>query len=420
MTLAFLLVIHALLAYGLTGSGVLGGVLLFALFARLGGARKALVAAASLAVSTLALAGLIEAADLDRVVNWRPHEVLSVHDPVTGIKRYRKDASLRMDDVPGDLAHMTTEPIARRRSLEFRTDELGFRNDRPFRAQRFLVVGDSFVAGVGNTQAEILTEQLAARHAPDYYNLGYPGDVLEYEAMVDAFPSAEPRVLLFLFEGNDFPEALEAPDPEGEGFLHHYVRMFRDTGIYRVMRYLRKGLDTGGDGDEAGVGGDGGGKGGAPVRIEQTAIGSFAFHTRYVEVTRRAAATPLPELEAALQRMAGRIHRVYFVPTKYRVYQPILWPEETLPHAQWEYLAGVCARLDLRCEDLTPALVRRSLELWPERRLTYWPDDTHWSAEGIAVAADAVHAAVGGEAEWEPRREDRGEAGAPPSGAAGH
>jgi hypothetical protein len=396
MLLAFLLVSHSLMAYGLSGSGVLGGVLIFGIASWFGGAKRALAAAASLAGGTLLLAGIIAVGDLDRSVYPRPHDVLRVHDSESGLKRYVKDATVTMDDVAGDLQGMTKEPIARRRSITFRTDELGFRNDRPFRDQAHLVVGDSFIVGIGNTQEDILTEQLAARYAPDYYNLGYPGDMLEYEEMVASFPATEPDVLLFLFEGNDFPDELESPEEDRRGFLHRYVRMFRDTGMYRLMRTWRKRLEH----DRA--------EGQAePIRIERTRSGALAFYLRYVEVSERAQATPVPEFEAALGRMADRIRTVFFIPTKYRVYHPVLWPEKTLPNAQWEYLTAVCERLGLRCVDLTPSLVHRSLELWEDGRLTYWPDDSHWNGEGMAVAAAVVHETTVGTASGGASRESR-------------
>jgi hypothetical protein len=384
MLLALLLVFHSLLAYGLTTSAVFGGVLLFGVAARFGGTRKALAAACSLAAGTVILAAVITLGGLDQRYNTRPHDVLRTHDATTGLKCYRKDETVRMDAVVGDMTGMTAEPIARSRSILFRTDELGYRNDRPFRGQPFLVVGDSFVVGVGNSQADILTEQLAARYAPDYYNLGHPGDLLDYEAMVAAFPSTEPEVLLFLFEGNDFPEELEPADPDGRNVLARYVRLFRDTGMFRLLRTWRKTLTTPAwDRDSE------------PVLIERTSAGTIAFYLPYVHVSERAVAPHPPEIEAILRRMSGRIRAVFFVPTKYRVYRPVLRPDEPLPHAQWEYLSALCERLDLRCIDLTPALVRRSLELWQAGRLTYWPDDTHWSAEGIAVAAAEVHKQVG-------------------------
>jgi hypothetical protein len=39
-------------------------------------------------------------------------------------------------------------------------------------------------------------------------------------------------------------------------------------------------------------------------------------------------------------------------------------------------------------------LRRRSEALLPERRFTWWRDDTHWNGEGIDAAADRVAEAL--------------------------
>jgi lysophospholipase L1-like esterase len=87
---------------------------------------------------------------------------------------------------------------------------------------------------------------------------------------------------------------------------------------------------------------------------------------------------------------------VFFIPTKYRVYQRWLAPAERLPNASWQHLAQLCKEYRLSCTDLTPALVSRSEALLSEGRFTWWRDDIHWNGEGIDAAAarvaDVLHA----------------------------
>ena len=47
-------------------------------------------------------------------------------------------------------------------------------------------------------------------------------------------------------------------------------------------------------------------------------------------------------MDAAFARLAPDLAAVFFIPTKFRVYQPWLFPEERLPSASWQHLARLC------------------------------------------------------------------------------
>jgi len=95
-------------------------------------------------------------------------------------------------------------------------------------------------------------------------------------------------------------------------------------------------------------------------------------------------------VDAAFERLAPDLAAVFFIPTKYRVYQPWLFPEERLPNASWQHLAGLCDEFHVSCTDLTPALIRRSEALLVSDALTWWRDDTHWNGAGIDAASEVV------------------------------
>ncbi len=390
--LAFLIFFHTSLAYGLRDAVVVVP-LLFLVLNLFIEAKKLLALCVSLMIGTLLMAGVLRITGLERTIYYRPHEILANYDVQYQHGRYKRNAQLTMEAVHGDLQSMTDVNIAFPRTVTFRTDAYGFRNTRPFQNQAYLLVGDSFVVGNGSSQEDMLSEQLYRTYGLDVYNAAYTGGIIEYERYLKRLPApgnGRPDVLLFLFEGNDFPETLTAPTNVSVTrikrtlrYLQKYIYMFEDTGIYRYMRSVRKRLEYR---DEI--------RHSTNVRIIQTDAGPLAFYVPYIQVTQRQLPINPTEVEAVLKRLSRRIAAVFFIPTKYRVYHHVLEPNDTLPNTSREYLSRICNNEGLRCIDLTMPLVRRSTQLLPQGRFTYWPDDTHWNAEGMAVAAEEVFHAV--------------------------
>lgn len=385
-----LVVFHALLAYGLSSLALCVVATLFALVGWWVGSRLALALALCFAATTLLLAAGVALLGIERRIYARPHEMLDAFDTDYGVHCYRRNADVVMESSFGDLVSLTRERIFPSRPLAFRTDDAGFRNDRDYHGQPWVALGDSFVVGISTTQEETLTAQLFRQHALDVYNLGCPGNPGDHEVYATNFAArvqGDPRFLLFLFEGNDFTDDLpgEISASRDRSFAKRYLRMFSTTGLYRVLYSLRRRFERRHEIDNS-----------TDVTLAELPFGRMGFFVPYVKESERERIGPLPALEATLARMAPRLQAVFFVPTKYRVYQPLLHPGQTLPHAHWTWLEAFCREQKLACVDLTPALVHRSQELLASGGFTFWPDDTHWSPEGIAVAARAVRDALEG------------------------
>ena len=116
----------------------------------------------------------------------------------------------------GDLAAMAGDPSLREyRRIAFETDHAGFRN-RPISASIDVVVlGDSFGAGAGTTQAETFSSLLDTRYGCRTYNLAFPGgpyfEYLNAAIELPRLPLAPHATLLWsLFTGNDLD------DPAGD------------------------------------------------------------------------------------------------------------------------------------------------------------------------------------------------------------
>jgi len=129
---------------------------------------------------------------------------------------------------------------------------------------------------------------------------------------------------------------------------------------------------------------------GEQVEVRPLAGARLAFWNRESVHARANRARGHALTDASIARLAPDLAAVFFIPTKYRVYQRWLEPTERLPHASWQHLSQLCEKYHVPCTDLTPTLVSRSETLLAEGRFTWWRDDTHWNAEGIDAAAERV------------------------------
>jgi hypothetical protein len=355
------------------------------------GSGNALTLVGSCAVALAMYGAALRVAGLDEAIYYRFHERFATWDARHGHRAYRPGVSFRGREPYGDLQIFARETIAEPRDVEFRTDADGFRNDADYAGQPWVLVGDSFVVGVANSQQDILQARLAQRGVRAY-NLGHPGGPLDYESFWRSFQRrhrAAARPLLFLFEGNDFPETVGAHEPpRWWAALDHQVRgataRFTRLATYRVTRSLVSRFAARDDIRD-----------GRQVLVLPLAGARQAFFTREVVHARAPELQDMALTDAAFARLAPDLAAVFFIPTKYRVYQPWVAPGERLPDASWRHLERLCDEYAVRCFDLTPALVRRSEALLAAGRFTWWRDDTHWNGEGIDAAAARVAEVLG-------------------------
>jgi hypothetical protein len=385
--LAYLAVFHVLLAYGLPpGVFLLLALILGALYARVG-AIGAVAVSLTLLVITLLYSLALTVTGFENAIYFRPDERLSTFDYRHHHRIFQPGARVEMQMPHGDLQSMTPLKIAEPRPVVYRIDSYGFRNDADYQGQRYLLVGDSFIAGSGNSQDDMLSAQLRRDYAIDSYNLAHPGDVLDYAAYVAGFKAShrtDAKVLLFIFEGNDFVESRVKTRSAVAMFFKRYSNLFSATNVFRVTRslYARATRSSKISASQY-------------LTIAELNAGKIAFLTQYVDVTRTVSQQPIGSFERAIQAMSGDIAHIYFIPTKYRVYHKHINPGATLPNAAWDYLQRVCRQNRLSCINLTPALIEASDALLTRDELTWWRDDTHWNRNGIAAAARAVAASLG-------------------------
>lgn len=391
--LALLATLHLLLFYGVPGSIQLAVLIALGIFYFRAGTLPAVATTLSLGVATLFCSFAIHLLGLDKAMYYRPHEQLVQQDHARGHRAYRKNARIEMTAPHGDLKALTAADLAQPRKVVFQTDSAGFRNDRDYAAGDLVLIGDSFVVGMGDSQADTLSAQLRREHGVPAYNLGHPGDISDYLTVWRAFRRQHPgpvRAALFLFEGNDF-EAAYKPAKTGQPSLlaryaGAYYGFFTGSDLYRVTKSLYARATKAGSIAAS-----------DSVRIETLAGQKMGLYTPYIAVSERQQVELPAALRADLIALAGEVEQVFFIPTNYRVYARHLG-KPAPPNAQWQALSQLCEQQRWRCTDLTPALVAAADAALVQGQFIWWLDDTHWNRAGISAAAAVVAREAGNRA----------------------
>lgn len=307
----------------------------------------------------------------------------------------------------GDLAAVSGRSEWREwHRIRFVTDEYGFRNeprsaDDAARPLDLIVLGDSFGVAAATSQEETLSSVMARDYGLGVYNLSvsrespqqeYANLLLEGERLKTR---AGACVLWLVFVGNDLDDEyhpeLETPRPTRPGA---FARLVVGLDDFRGRSPVRR-LLSGGD---------------ASLVIERRFVDGrrVLFHRDYAERRRRTSEEVVSHphfahLKATLgsmERLAGERRlkvSVALVPSKEEVYSWVLdgapaWSAGAGPSGFSEVLRGLCEQHGFRFLDLKPALSEESRrEYEASGALLWWPDDTHWNAEGQRAAARAVY-----------------------------
>lgn len=339
---------------------------------------------------------------------YYPHRDLTIHMPF------------------GDLFAISRgayPAIREPRRVHFVTDSLGFRNWKDYSGEPYVLVGDSFVVGNGTDQDDNLTGVLAREFSIKTYNASFPSNAQTYvanalslqERIGDKF-----HVILFLFEGNDFP--CPAPTKEVEQaiavekatlsssdrpnrnpqsvkwrLLGEYKRALqlsyrmvrwlltraRDTEIYRFSFGLsRRAMQSFSAATDASWEN--------PVAVYTIYGKQIGFLRSYINETSRMAPCDWSQIREDVRQIKDRIALIVFIPTKYRVYQPAIDPGVTLPSEQLVFTRDLAAKLGVPMIDITPALREAAVRAGARGEFVYWRDDTHWNPVGINIAASEI------------------------------
>lgn len=364
----------------------LAAVLLYALLRHTAGR----LAFASVCVSLAFCLGVSEAVLRLGVSNpsyYRPDEVLAQFAGDGGRSHYAPNRRLDFAMPFGDLyvlSDRTARDIVEPRNVTFVTDALGYRDAIGPKDRAYVLVGDSFALGSGTTQDRILGDTLRRAHGIDIYTAAFPGDPTDYARTVAWLKAntrlvGERNVVALLFEGNDFTCPDTAPPPPS--IWEWRWRPVTRLETYRLFYGLTRVAFGSGELNRAVLVRDIGGK-------------NVGFLQQYIAVTRREKGCDWSLVAQALAAMRPHLGLVALAPTKYRVYGDWLEPGARLPQAQWRFVEATAQAMGVPALDLAPALRKRAAELLPQGRYVFWRDDTHWNADGMDAAAEAIAAAL--------------------------
>jgi glycosyltransferase involved in cell wall biosynthesis len=377
---------HSLLFYGLPLVALVSVFLGLVLLTVMIGGAQGLLVSASLLTVTLMLNVTVAVTGVATSMYYRPHEMLASYDERFG-PVYQRHAHVTMPMRHGDIQAMENLGLYEPREVEFKTDGLGFRNEQDYHGQRYVLIGDSFLAGNGTTQACLVSDRLRRNYGLDVYNLGFTGDLAAYQRRLEAFRSLHGstfRAVMFVSESNDFV-GWENPEALSKSAAFGYRAFFRSNSLWRYTRWLYNRWSR---------------KDTAKSPVFMVGPAPIAFYLGHVNavMNEKDLEDSALRFSQVLKEMKDIVAHIFFIPDKYRVYYPFLGPANgpvILPNKQWEYLSWAAAQSRIPVTDLTRPLREEAGRLLPEGRHVFWRDDTHWNCEGMAVAAREVARILG-------------------------
>ena len=347
---------------------------------------------------------------------FRTWEAAAIVEHPSGIGPFEPGSIILKEHAYGDLAGLgNMKDMREYRREEFRVDQFGFRNSHAEQASNPVgfVVGDSFTVGAEVLDSETLPAQLTRDAGGYYYNAG--GKV---EGGLDSLARAQAvSSILHLSSGTLVYQLLErsarrdppaisqiteehqsAPiDPRSIGekirttLVTRAVNLFvsdHSPGIRLSRRLVKRPEDdlwlpnTGTK---------------YVIRRRLQNGEEILFYTEDLEPTgdiNELASAWRSYITAFSGRMAERNITVIvlLVPNKYTVYGP-LTDAHTRDSGGEQFLSGFEKELraaGIPVLNLTPLFRTSAAQGLPRREYLYWRDDTHWNAQGIKLAADAL------------------------------
>ncbi len=294
-------------------------------------------------------------------------------------------------------------PPARRATLTFSYDALGFRNPARLQHADVVLVGDSYVEGAYNDDADVVARRLEARLGRPVASLAVAGfGTMQELVVIDRIaPRFAPKVLVwFFFEGNDLYDDREfeavmklSPEVLAKGTGAEGMRAFHGWAVrsfsLNALALLRRWVDP--------VFPNHAPYGARLASPERP--GAVVLFTNYAAwpwteavAARWTKAQEIFRQGLALARQRGMHLLLAFIPIKFRVYRPYVELPPGSPMQSWtvwpirESFADFCRAEAVVCLDLTVAF-QRALDAGGQ---PYALTDTHWSAEGHDLVAHAV------------------------------
>ncbi len=143
---------------------------------------------------------LIDLLSAPNAFTFRQWEALQFSYPYFTYGAFYPNADITMDEV-GDLGRHTQYQILKH--TNWKTDELGYRNNQYIKAPDILLIGDSFFAGSTLTQDDMISSSLQknidsvyGKHKLSVYNLS-PADFESFDLLLKTHHLEKPKMIIF-------------------------------------------------------------------------------------------------------------------------------------------------------------------------------------------------------------------------------
>ncbi len=303
-------------------------------------------------------------------------------------------------DYQGNLGRALCIPPDTSQKVQVQYDRLGFRNNRDLSNADIVVIGDSYIEAPMVPHGALSTTLLGELQGKIVANLGNSGYGPQQELGVlkrFAFALQPKTVVWAFFEGNDFSNARQYDlkiRMHSEKNAYWQDIWFRSFSRNLLALYFRSTKEC------------------EPNPNGRRYMGQFRDHANAATPVFFASSEVVTPSEDEVKGVSKYILEAYrlcrernirfmvvFVPEKYRVYHDLdnfelgteelrSWRVNDLPSRLKQVLTALAP--DLEYVDLTPALKEESRK----GIATYLSDDTHWTAAGHRVAAEAMHRAL--------------------------
>jgi len=276
----------------------------------------------------------------------------------------------------------------------FKTDKYGFRNDNfTLEEADVILVGDSFIAGTGNTQRDIPANILSEISDLKVAAITVISNPLKYEEYLKKFLpiiKKNAKIFVFYFQGNDFNINLSSFNEVNKQsykfkIISLYERLERNKDslfikklriVYhknyffkkirpKSQRFLKKIAYT--------------------LRGQCPAAYYHALNETFMGFYYKNESEGLNVSTHIIndKNIINRIEKIVFVPSKFSVYQEILGLKKNNRYGSLEYLKTGYKKKGIEVLDLTNILRVSAQKKAKEGKLVYWSDDTHWNEHGI-------------------------------------
>lgn len=300
---------------------------------------------------------------------YRPWESLSFNDYKSNMPFFPNEKIKMISE--GDLCYYTEN--ACKKNENWTTDKIGYRNDNFVSNPDILLIGDSFIAGSGNTQDFTITNQLKLLIKNDkIYNIA-PASINDFKSLYENQIIQKPKVvILSKVERNALPKInLNSKKKISYNYIKFKILKNKFTRFY-FLKYMRSRIKN-----QYGVGTQ------SPINPKMFFLNGIKQVDNVNNIN-----TSVNTIKSYKKYFDSLGIQFIFlpIPNKETVYY-----EEVPFENQPKYINMVCNELDkLKITNINSVSEFNRFRNNHKNTLIYHLDDSHWNSKGINIIAKKI------------------------------